>query len=234
MMSISSSQSVSWPTAPPQPAAPVPSVHAVGSAQSSRDAQNDSGRNGQGSPRGGAAASSTTVSLRSTEQQPKTGAPSVDPAPLLPRDGSQSEPSSLADEVAQARNEAEQRKAEEQKAREKAEQRVPLQDVIATVWKASAAVVDVVLGRDSTEGLNAGAAEGATASPATGAAPAPAAAVASGSAASEPQTAVQAELPGIEPLPAGLRREQEPVAYNEQGASSWAPMEAGSLFSQRV
>lgn len=232
MMSISPSQSVSWPTAPPQPAAPVPSVHAVGSAQSSRDAQNDSGRNGQGSSRGGAAVPSTTVSLRSTEQQPKTGAPSVDPAPLLPRDGSQGEPSSLADEVAQARNEAEQRKAEEQKAREKAEQRVPLQDVIATVWKASAAVVDVVLGRDSAEGLTAGSAEGATASPATGAAPA--AAVASASAASEPQTAVQAELPGIEPLPAGLRREQEPVAYNEQGASSWAPMEAGSLFSQRV
>lgn len=207
MLSIHSGPSVGWPTAPPPPAVPVQPVPAVDAAQPSRDAQQPDADSGHpGSSRGGTGA---TVTLRSGPPAPG-GAPGVEPAPLLPRESADGEAPTSADEAAQARDEREQRTAEEQRAREKAGQRVPLQDVIVSVWKASAAVVDGVLGRDAGEGGEAASATLAQ------------------------QAAVQAELPGIEPLPAGLRREQELQAYTEQGASSWAPMEAGSLISRRV
>lgn len=196
MLSISSSQPVGWSTAPPmQAAAPVQAVPAVGAAKPSpRDGQSDPGRSGQGS-RGGASATAPRAVNESA-----TGAPAAQAAPILPRERKDGERSSPADEAAEAKVQAEQRQIEEQKALDKAEQQLKLQEVLATVWKASAAVVDVALGREAAQ---AGAAE-------------------------------QAELPGIEPLPAALRREQEPVAYNEQGASSLAPLEAGSLISHRV
>lgn len=211
MLNISSSQPVSWPTAPPSPVAPVPAVPGVGAAQpSARDPQADSGRGGQGSRNG-------SPSAGRTGREPAAGAPTAQPAPLLPRERKEGERQSPADGLADARLKAEQRQEEEQKAREQAEQKLQLQEVLATVWKASAAVVDVVLGREPN-------------APAANDAEAGAAATAAGGVAD----AAQAELPGIDPLPAALRRDPEPVAYTEQGASSWAPLEAGSLISHRV
>lgn len=210
MLNISTSQPLSWPTAPPVPVAPVQAVPGVGAAQpSARDPQADSGRSGQGSRNGSSPAGRSGP-------EAAAGAPTAQPAPLLPRERKDGERRSPADELADARLKAEQRQEEEQKAREQAEQKLQLQEVLATVWKASAAVVDVVLGREPN---------------------APAANDAEGNAAAAVGTqpaAAQAELPGMDPVPAALRRDPEPVAYTEQGTSSWAPLEAGSLISHRV
>jgi hypothetical protein len=212
MLSITTSQPMSWPTAPPAPVAPVQAVPGVGAAQrSSRDPQADSGRSGQGSRNG------SSATARSG-QESAAGAPTAQPAPILPGERKDADRHSPADDLADAKLRAEQRQEEEQKVREQAEQKLQLQEVLATVWKASAAVVDVVLGREQVA-PSASQAEGAT--------------PASTPVLRAPDGA-QADLPGMEPVPAGLRREQEPVAYTEQGVSSWAPLEAGSLINRRV
>lgn len=212
MLNFTTSQPVSWPTASPLPVAPVQAVPAAGAAQpSARDPQADSGRGGHGSRPG-----------LSTHQRPgqdaSAGAPVAEHAPLLPRERKEGDRPSAADELADARLKAEQRKEAEQNARDQAEQKLQLQEVLATVWKASAAVVEVVLGREPTaaNGLDA-----------DGAAPTSAAALSG-------EAAKPVEPAALDPLPAALRREQEPVAYTEQGTSSWAPLEAGSLISHRV
>jgi hypothetical protein len=213
MLNISTSQPVSWSTAPSPPAmAAVGAVPAVGAVQpSARDSQADSGRSGQGSPRGGA-----SPVVRGTGEGKSNPVQAV---PLLPREHAEESTTSPASMVDEARQRAEQQKDEDQKAREKAEQKLQLQEVLASVWKASAAVVDVVLGREPVEAVNAVDAElTSKVAPAT----------------SQP---VQASLPGMQDGiadPVMQRREQEPVAYTVQGTGSWAPMEAGMLLSQRV
>ena len=225
MFNISSSQPLSWPTAPSTSAvAHVQPVHSVGATSSARDAQTDSGRNGQGFSPGGSAPAGQRSS-----QASGNAAPTADPAPLLPRERPEGESPEQKEAATQSSAEAELRKADEQKAREKAAQTPPLQDVIATVWKASAAVVDVVLGRDSA----AANATSATRSP-DAANDSSAAAVGQAASNGRAPLGMQAELPGIEPVPGALRREQAAVAYTEQGTSSWAPMESGSLVSHRV
>ena len=219
MLNISASQPVSWSTATSPPAmAPVGAVPSVGAVQSSaRDSQADSGRSGQGSPRGSAA-----PVVRSTGDGKSNPVQAV---PLLPREHAEESTSSPASMVDETRQRTEQQKAEDQKAREKAEQKLQLQEVLASVWKASAAVVDVVLGRESVEASSAVDAEmSGKAAPATGL---PVRVPVSGDA------AVSVTQDGIVD-PVALRREQEPVAYTVQGASSWAPMEAGLLLNQRV
>lgn len=215
MLNISTSQPVSWPTAAPVPVAPVPAVSSAGAAQpSARDPQADSGRGGQGARNGAPAP------VR-TGQEPAPGAPTAQHAPILPSRRKESDRSSPADYLADNRLRAEQRQEEEQKAREQAEQKLQLQEVLTTVWKASAAVVDVVLGREQE-----------TADPGTAAT----SGVRDVAAPSQRPVAndAQVDLPGVEPVPAALRREQEPVAYTEQGASTWPPLETGSLLSRRV
>ncbi len=206
MLSISTSQPVGWSTPAPLAAvAPLSAVSAVGSVKSSaRESQADSGRNGQGSPNGGAA-------LRRAGDSPMAG----QAAPLLPREPSDDRSASPASQFEERQLRSEQQKVEDQKAREKAEQKLQLQEVLTTVWKASAAVVDVVLGRD-----------------------------AGAKAAEEPTpTAIPGATPSAETLsPSGesfdmmsaVRREQEPMAYTVQGASSWPPVETGQLVDQRV
>ena len=219
MLNISNSQPVSWSTAPSPPAmAPVGSVPAVGAVQSSaRDSQADSGRGGQGSPR-----SSAAPVVRAAGEGKSNPVQAV---PLLPREHAEESTPSPASMVDEARQRTEQQKDEDQKAREKAEQKLQLQEVLASVWKASAAVVDVVLGRESVQAANPVDAEMAgKAAPVTGL---PVQAPVSGDA------AAAGTQDGIVDAVA-LRREQEPVAYTVQGTGSWAPMEAGLLLNQRV
>ncbi|WP_066261238.1 hypothetical protein [Hydrogenophaga flava] len=215
MLNISTSQPVSWPTAAPVTVAPVAAISSAGAAQpSARDPQADSGRGGQGTRSG-------VPSPVRNDQEPGAGAPTVQPAPILPNARKDSERGSPADYLADARLRAEQRQEEEQKAREQSEQKLQLQEVLTTVWKASAAVVDVVLGREQeAAAVDAAAASGVRDAGAT----------------NQPPVAndAQVDLPGIEAVPAALRREQEPVAYTEQGASTWPPLETGSLLSRRV
>lgn len=216
MLNISTSQPLSWSTAPaPPPMAPVGSVPSVGAVQSSaRESQADSGRHGQGAPRGAAVAAPRTAG----DSRPNP----VQAAPLLPREHTDDSASSVSSQAEETRLRAEQQKEEDQKARDKAEQKLQLQDVLASVWKASAAVVDVVLGREQETAAvgAASAANGVQELAAANQRPA----------ANDPQE----DLPGIEPVPAALRREQEPMAYTEQGASTWPPLETGSLLSRRV
>lgn len=218
MLNISASQPVSWSTAPaPPPMVPVGSVPSVGAVQSSaRDSQADSGRHGQGAPRGAAVA--VPRAAGDSRSNP------VQAAPLLPREQPEDSASSVASQADEARLRSEQQKEEDQKARDKAEQKLQLQEVLASVWKASAAVVDVVLGRESVEAANAVDAETAgKVAPANGLRV---------PAAVSGDTVVYG-VPGGIADPVALRREQEPVAYTEQGAS-WTPMEAGLLLNQRV
>lgn len=215
MLNISTSQPVSWPTAAPVTVALVPAVASVGAAQpSARDPQADSGRGGQG-------ARSGVPSPVRGDQEPGAGVSTAQPAPILPNGPKGSERTSPADNLADARLRAEQRQEEEQKAREQAEQKPQLQEVLASVWKASAAVVEVVLGREqAADAVDAAAASGARDSGAANQRPV--------------ANDAQVDLPGIEAVPAALRREQAPVAYTEQGASTWQSLETGSLLSRRV
>lgn len=219
MFSISSSQPVSWPSAPSTAVAPVVAVPSVGAtAASARDTQADSGRSGTGS-RG--APSPVTVKSAGDASAAPSG---VQAAPLLPRERSDESGNPSPFEVEEAQTE--QRQEDEKKAQEQAAHKLQLQDVLASVWKASAAVVDVVLGREAALAA-AGSVEGVTdaSSVAGDLSGEP---VSTARVSGEPLAATGASVPQTP------RREQEPLMYTEQGTSSWAPLESGSLISRRV
>lgn len=207
MLSINSGPAVAWPTAAPVTVAPVSAVTAIAPAQRSSGDGNaglDSGRRGQ-TQNGGAPAAAV--------------ADAPEAAPLLPRERTDGGREQASAETADAAAQAEQHERAQDKAEEKAA-KLKLQEVLANVWKASAAVVDAVLGRD-----------GANAKPTTqGDSPAQAAA--------DHSLVVPAQLPHSEASPIGgaadLRDTQDVVAYDERGASSLAPLESGSLVNQRV
>ena len=211
MLSINSGPAVAWPTAAPVTVAPVSAVTAIAPAQRSSGDGNaglDSGRRGQ-TQNGGA---------------PAVDAPeaSSEAAPLLPRERTDGGREQASAETADAAAKAEQRERAQDKAEEKAA-KLKLQEVLANVWKASAAVVDAVLGR-------------------TGAGPVPAQGDDPIRSAPGSARAMVAPLPLDEPSQAtdaarslGDRRDgQDVVAYDERGASSLAPPESGSLVNQRV
>lgn len=218
MLSISSSQPVSWPTAPSTAVAAVTAVPSVGAVQASaREGQADTGRNGQGAQGGSNPGASRAV----TDATP--GATSPQAAPLLPRERSDDAVTSSARDR-EAR--AEQRKEDDKKAQEQATQKLQLQEVLSNVWKASAAVVDVVLGRETASVAAAKEAGTAAVAPLLGAP----------TSSDQVITVEEADrLPGkLIGLPVSARREQEPLMYTEQGTSSWAPLESGSLVDRRV
>lgn len=213
MLSINTSQPVSWPSPPSTSVAPVQPTPAVGGVQALfRDGQTDAGRHGQGGSQG------RLGEGRSAPESGTSGSAGLQAAPLLPREKSDADPSSPAGQAIDPQLRTEQRQDEEQKAREKAEQKLQLQEVLATVWKASAAVVDVVLRRDSAVAVS---------DISAAANDVPLGAVDRG-VSSVAESAIDRD-PAV-----ALRREQELVAYTEQGASSWTPLEAGSLLSRRI
>ena len=198
MLNINTSQPVSWSTAPPPSAVPVAAVPAVGAVQAAaRDGQSDpSGRHGQGQGRSQAGLGDGLG--RSAER----GSRGLQAAPLLPREKSgRDESGSPAAQAEEARVQAERLEEEEQQAREQAERKLQLQEVLASVWKASAAVVDVVLGRES-EPASAGEVAGVAASKE----------IAATSRRPAANDEAQVELPGIDPIPAALRRDPTPAA----------------------
>ena len=223
MISFTTSQPVHWPPAASPVVAPVAIVSAVQPTQAlSRDTQtgtNTGGRDGQ--------AQATRVASGGKDAAESTAPPT---APLLPREqtdgGRENAPTSQAEAAEKA-----ERLAAEALAQEKAAQKLPLQDVLTSVWKASAAVVDVVLGREQQ--LQAAAAESATGV-------GPSAAIAPVASDTSPAQVTATVVPTAVPnnaaptQPGEGRSGQEPVAYTEQGTSSWAPLEAGSLISRRV
>ncbi len=213
MLSISISQPVVWSPAPAPAVAAVSSAVSVTPVQATaRDAQAGAGQSGrdpaaQGQP--------TRTAANPQERGADTGKAArkgLEAAPLLPRpqpDGRQRE------------KEAEAERLEEQKQQaEEAQRKLPLQDVIVSAWKASAAVVDVVLGRETPAVDGAAGAEAAPASQAVEARAA--------------QAATEADKAAAEQARFDLAEDREVVAYDAQGHSSLAPLEAGSLVSHHV
>lgn len=234
MINISSTSPVSWPTPPSTAVAPVGAATPVKAVHGGeREAQAD-----------------VQARREARLPQPKPGAPrepdtEITPAPpLLPREAG---PGASAPAAAQARQEAAEqsfKKAEADKASQrKAMER--LQDVLSSMWAASAAVVDQALGltpgrnelpgsqSDTAPDLSAVAASTISRRlpPPPGRVPeSPEQPVAQGmpwpvvSAATDEAPVVAApEVPG-----------GEVIAYDENGNSSLAPLEAGTLLSEKV
>ncbi|MFT5934384.1 MAG: hypothetical protein ACI9M6_001434 [Hydrogenophaga sp.] len=100
--------------------------------------------------------------------------------------------------------------------------RAQRQELLTNVWKASAAVVDRMLGREDTSAVNS-------------------AAESQGSSGSQ-QTMEELALPwpvmpqdaGASPSRADLGASEDVVAYDERGNGNVSPLEAGMLISHRV
>lgn len=241
MINISSASPVSWPTppstavAPVSPATPVKPVQGGGrEAQPDLDARRDA-RLPQ--PRAGA------------PRQPETDA--ADAPPLLPREAAagaqapaaaQAKPEAVAQRAEQALKKAEADKAGQRKAMER------LQEVLSSMWAASAAVVDQALGREPKAGDLPGsqsdtapdlsAVAASTISRRQAARLADAAPTPQGSEAAAqhgmpwpvmPSATEDSAAPGAPEVPGG-----EVIAYDEHGNSSLAPLEAGTLLSEKV
>lgn len=225
MLNITSSQPVAWPSAPSAAVSPVTATTAVTPVQgSARDTQTGLGQ-GRERP--------APEALRRGGAQPAEGGKertAPDAAPLLPRESPDSPDGQTPAESTEAK--AERDKAAEQAAEKALKQQ--LQDVLSNVWKASAAVVDVVLGREalSTEAQPDSATELGGVAPVqttgpgavTATRPEPAALLGAG------RDAANDDLPPF----FETRTTQDVVAYDAHGNSSWAPLEAGSLISRRV
>lgn len=224
MLNLTTANPVSWS---PPPSAAVPPVPAVAPVQAMPGAGRD--------PQAGMGSGRERPAGRTQDEKP---APSSG-APLLPRgrpdaDASTAQPAVVED--AQARKAAEEAAvalAEEQ-ASAKAEIQRRLQDVLSTVWKASAAVVERALGREADPGEAVGAGRAGDALPprrallvrpaTSGVGPPPPAEVQPPGAAAVPAN----RLPGAGTSPADL------VAYDEHGNGSVQSPDAGSLLSRRV
>jgi hypothetical protein len=228
MLNISTTHAVSWP---PPVSAQVAAVSAVDPVRPVQDGRR-SGQSGHDAQTPDAA----------RRQKKDVGSPEPDRVPLLPRQG-RSEGDRAAPGAAQGRGVADDAALREagavakELAAEKAEaqtRRQQLQAVLSDVWKASAAVVERVLGLDDAprHGLAAGGVDGVEPASTTG--------------------PVALKRPTLEPLPwpvmpedpalaiagkaaqAELAPVQEVVAYDERGNSSLAPLETGVLIDQRV
>lgn len=217
MLSISISQPVVWSPAPAPAVAAVSSAVAVTPVQATaRDGQAGMGQSGRESAAQGQAARAAGQQDRNTETD-KAARKGLEAAPLLPRP---------QPDERQGRQEADTEKLEEQKTQqaEEAARKLQLQDVIVNAWKASAAVVDVALGRDL----------GTTVTEADAAAAAASPVAAADAAKASPLQAMKLVAGEAERAPTDLADEREVVAYDAQGHSSLAPLEAGSLISRRV
>lgn len=221
MLSITTSPPAAWSPAPATAIAPVSAATPVAPVQATaRDAQTGSGTAGGGNTANLREGSAGERAREREDRRPEA-------APLLPRpspeDGRQGRQSPAAEaEQAEAEREQQIQEAQEQARQQR------LQDVIANVWKASAAVVDRALGLDSEDGRAVSAAAAADAAQPVAATAATAVSVVSpvapmAGAANDPQIEIEA-----------LKAGQDVVAYDAQGNSSLAPLETGTLLDRRV
>ncbi|WP_382161901.1 hypothetical protein [Hydrogenophaga sp. ANAO-22] len=247
MLNISSTTAVSWPTPVSTAVAPVSPVAAVQPVQAGGNdgkAQTGFGREGRtATPSQAAAAARAGVDGRAA-------ATDDDAAAALPASRSASGVPAAPQDVAaqrQAQQEAaqvaEQRQAKDKKAVEH------LQNVLSRMWEASAAVVDRALGIEP--------AKGGSEVPGNQSDTAPdLSAVTASMIPRKPLTADRPDQPAMEQLPwpvmpeggevaeaveldvvgdgVGPEAMAELVAYDEHGHGSAAPVEAGTLLSERV
>lgn len=211
MLSISISQPVVWSPAPAPAVAAVSSAASVTPVQATaRDAQTGAGQSGRDPAAQGQPARVAVNAQERGADTDKAARKGLEAAPLLPRplpDGRQRQKEAEADQLEEQKQQA-----------EEAERKLQLQDVIVSAWKASAAVVDVVLGRETPTTEAPSAAE-------------PAAAALDDRAL---QRVSDADKAAEGKAPFELPEDREVVAYDAQGHSSLAPLEAGSLVSHHV
>lgn len=217
MINIASSQPVHWPTAPAPAVAPVASVAAITPTQRTQsDGQSSLGSDRD--PRSGVA-----QDKRST---PDKAPASLEAAPLLPResaDGGRKAPT--AQDAEDSKEPSQEAKDVEAEAAAKA---LKMLEVLSTVWKASAAVVEGALGIQS-RAANGGHVQGADA---TG--------QKSGGMAMSGQILAQGRGGDVsDASPAGNdpllgRAAGDPVAYTEHGVSAWMAMEPGQLLRKKA
>jgi hypothetical protein len=235
MLNISTTHPVSWPS---PASAQVAAVSAVEAARAVQDGRRSGQSSGDGQTPHGGPRHHKDLSSSETGRVPLLPRPSGSDADRPGRIAARS--SESADDITAWREAGQEaQKLEAEKATEAQTRREQLQAVLSEVWKASAAVVDRVLGRDDARrfGRSVDGAEGVD--PASGAGP------------------MALKLPAPEPLPwpvmpkepafavpgkataaeaeaAPTTTPQEVVAYDERGNSSLAPLETGVLVDQRV
>jgi hypothetical protein len=231
MINIASIPPASWPTSSTAVSvAPVSAVAAV--SPSSRLGQEESSAFGSGSgsgrqaplaqdPQAGKGAS-RDASAEASKSAPKA-------APILPEKAKAGESTSVAQAVENAKK-AEQAARDDQAAEEqRATQREKLLEVLSTVWKASAAVVDNALGRGDRAAAQAGAA-GVDAAPVE----VPAAVRTSQGALDGASGPVPPEVALAGGSAPAFVQTDPPVSYTEHGVSQWGTLELGQLVSKRA
>lgn len=209
MLSINSNPSVPWPVTTGQAVTPVQPVSAPAARQGSTNDSRQQADDGRG-----AALPSASVKVSGTAREKSA---EHQAAPLLPRERPPEEQQSAQSEVDEAKAE----KAERQQEAER--QRPPPQQLLSTVWKASAAVVDQALGKTEV---------------ASSALDEPSAAAESGAmvVVATAGRMVTGQQDTAEP-PTGATQAadaQEVVAYDERGNGETAPVELGVIISERV
>ena len=240
MLNISSTTPVSWPTPASTAVAPVSPVATVQPVQTG----GNDGKTQMGFGRDGRAAPPRTAEGAAGSPQGAT----PDGAPALP--GEASGAPALQDPVEQRKLKQEAAKAAEQERAKDKKAVEHLQSVLSRMWEASAAVVGNALGIEPPKNgeLPGNQSDTAPDLSAVAASMIPRKLpVAERAARSAPQPLPLTDLPDLPQAGGGLEAAQadavavaEPVttdqvvAYDEHGNSSLAPLEAGSLISERV
>ncbi|MEZ5704117.1 MAG: hypothetical protein R3E56_01505 [Burkholderiaceae bacterium] len=144
MINIASIPPASWPTSATAATAVAP-VAAVGAVSpSSRSGREDASAFGSGSGRQAPLAQDASAG-KGVNREASADAPKA--APILPEKAKAGESSSVAQALEEAKEAEKAAQEAEAVQAERATQREKLLEVLSTVWKASAAVVDNALGR---------------------------------------------------------------------------------------
>lgn len=214
MINIAQPNPLAWPQAVSGATAPVAAVAAIRPLQ-------ETARNGQPGANPERESSGARTERRADTREGARPARDAG-ADDLRRSAATTERGEAGDVL--ARREAEQvarQRASEQAAEEA--RRAQRQELLTNVWKASAAVVDRVLGRDDAAGVHAVSASAAA--PAPGRQPGEQLALPWPV---MPQDALSGHSRSEYPAP------QDVLAYDERGNSNLATLEAGVLLSRRV
>ena len=243
MLNISSTTAVSWPTPVSTAVAPVSPVAAVQPVQAGGNdgkAQTGFGREGRAAtPQQPATAGRAALEGRAAAADDAAAPPSSRDASGVPAPHDVAAQRQAQQDAAQV---AEQRQAKDKKAVEH------LQNVLSRMWEASAAVVDRALGIEPAKGSEVPGNQSDTAPDLS--------AVTASMIPRKPLPADRSDRPAMEQLPwpvmpqgsegaeageldvvgdgVGPEAMAELVAYDEHGNGSAAPVETGTIISERV
>ena len=213
MLGITTTQPVHWPPSTSPAVAPVTPVGPVAPARgASHDTSSGFGSGRQGRT-GGAPDTAQDRSASADKAQTDSKA-----APLLPREPAEGQQLEGATTTIESKLSEDQKR--EALAEEKAAQTLPLKEVLSNIWKASAAVVEVALGREASAAESANAGAGSGAPGATGA-------IATANRSEQGRAAAAGGADASSP-PA------DPVTYSDQGLGLWESVETGVRVNEKA